>query len=361
MPEPLTVRLPVLTGRQGIADELKGLAMILLVLFHAGGVLGWNNYLHGDLGTDIFLIVSGACLALTQSERPALAFLRCRLWRILPAFWIVYTAYLILHTQVLGYVYEPRDIAVHYLGIHAFFGDAWAFAVNDSFWFVTPILFYYLSFVALRPLLERLDVFWAVASVICAIGAFWIFFTGQGALMGRWGFRMPDFFLGMMIGHGLRQGRLRIPLTPWLGVALVLLLYVPYSRGIVYHPGVVGLAVALVYVLLLRPGMSAVPGGRFLTGAVGMVGRHSLEIFLIHQPLLREYNRHVQLHWLGRSAPSEGQLIAGMAAGVGLTLLLAVALHAGLRRATGRWRRGREEAPVVAPAAAAALPSGGAG
>ena len=34
------------SGRLQILDELKGLAIILIVLYHAGGVLDWTNTLH---------------------------------------------------------------------------------------------------------------------------------------------------------------------------------------------------------------------------------------------------------------------------------------------------------------------------
>ena len=69
-------------------DELKGVAILLVVLYHAGGVLVWNNYLHGDLGVDIFVILSGLGLAMSSRYGGAREFLTRRLWRIMPAYWI---------------------------------------------------------------------------------------------------------------------------------------------------------------------------------------------------------------------------------------------------------------------------------
>ena len=50
-------------GRIAAIDELKGLAILLVLVYHCGGVLGFPNTLHGEIGVDIFLILSGITLA----------------------------------------------------------------------------------------------------------------------------------------------------------------------------------------------------------------------------------------------------------------------------------------------------------
>lgn len=323
----LRLALPRVSDHVSQFDELKGVAMILLLLFHAGGVLVWNNYLHGDLGTDMFFLVSGICLSLNSHALSAGEFIRRRLSRILPAYWIVLTAYLIAHGAFLHFSYETPNIVAHYLGVHALFGDAWAFVVNDSFWFITAILLYYGAFLLLRPLLNRPERFLLAIAVLSTAGAYLIFWQGQGGLMGRWGFRMPDFLIGMFIGHALRNGNLTLAPTLSLGTALFLLLYVPYARGIVFHPGAVGLGMIIIYVALARPLLTRTPAGQRSLSALGFVGRHSLEIFLIHQPLMREYNRWFYQTVLNIPEPTENQLIVGIIVSVVVTVVLAVALH----------------------------------
>lgn len=66
-------------GRLAILDELRGLAILLLILFHAGGVLVWNNYLHGDLGTCILLGLSGLGLAYGAADESPRTFVQRRL------------------------------------------------------------------------------------------------------------------------------------------------------------------------------------------------------------------------------------------------------------------------------------------
>jgi len=127
----LSLDRPV-AGRLPVLDELKGLAIVLVLLYHAGGALLWRNLLHGDLGVDIFVILSGVGLVLgSGADAPAGTFLKRRLRRILPTYWLLLTAYLVLNTHYLQHRYTGFNIAVHYLGIHGWFGDGYAMSSND--------------------------------------------------------------------------------------------------------------------------------------------------------------------------------------------------------------------------------------
>lgn len=323
----LSLQFPSAARRLDFLDEIKGWAIFLLVLYHAGGVLVWNNRLHGDLGTDLFFLVSGLALAFGSWSQPVGEFARRRLWRILPGYWIVLSVYAVANQVFLQHHYSAGNLVAHYLGVHALFGDAWGFAINDSFWFITAILLFYGCFVAMRGLLPRPDLFLLVAACLSAAGALLLFGLNQSGLTGRWGFRMIDFFIGMLLGHGLRRGVLDVPLTPWLGIALLAGLYVPYTQGIVFHPGVVALGVTIAYLLALRPWLQRSAWGTRVTENFAWLGRHSLEIFLIHQPLLREYNRYLHGRWFNRGQPTDIELIMGMGLALAVTLVLAAELR----------------------------------
>lgn len=319
LPTPVPGRLPVL-------DELKGLAIALIILYHAGGVLVWNNYLHGDLGVDLFVILSGLGLAYGARYENARAFLTRRYLRIMPAYWLVLTLYVVCDQHFLQLHYSPLNLYAHYLGIHALFGDSCGLAINDSFWFISAILGFYVCYCPLRRLLDRPDQFLLWMALLSTGVALLLFFTGQSGLMGLLGFRMGDFFIGMLLGHVLKTGRLTLPLNAKLALALLIFSYVPYMRGITFFSAYVALALMAAYAWWLRPQFTA-RAGAIVISVLAFLGVHSLEIFLLHQPLMREYNYYVLGRWFHDVQPGAPALIAGMAVAVLVTMVLSVELH----------------------------------
>jgi len=313
--EPAAGRLPVL-------DELKGLAILLVVLYHAGGVLVWNNHLHGDLGVDMFVILSGLGLALSGQSGGARRFLTRRLWRIMPTYWIALTLYAWAGTHFLEHHYSTADLLLHYVGIHGWFGDAYAVSISDPFWFITLILTLYVLFCFLRPLLERPAQLLLVGSFLSTGVAFACFFWNQPGVFGFLALRIPGFFVGLLLGRWLRSGRLVLPVGVPLATALFVFVYVPYTQGIVFHPTVAGLAVMGFYGYTLRPVL-----GAGVRRGLKFLGDHSLEIFLLHQPLIREYNFYLQGRWLQINHPGPAGLIVGMVIGLAVTLIASVELH----------------------------------
>lgn len=318
----LTLQIPVPAERRlPVLDELKGVAILLVVLYHAGGVLGWNNYLHGDLGVDIFVILSGIGLAFGSTWNGPVPFLRKRLLRLLPAYWFVLTAYLLANTHFLQLEYTAANVALHYLGLHGLFGDVYAMSINDSFWFITLILSFYLVFPWLQPLLDKPAHLLLVGAVLSVAAAFAWFLTGQSGSFGHLGLRIPGFFYGLLIGRLLQTGTLTLPLGSALLLATMILTYVPYTRGIVFHTGIVGLALMGFYAFFCRARLGG-PAGAKARSVFKFLGDHSLEIFLIHQPLMRDYNVYLHGRWLNVIQPSAFSLTVGMAIAFAVTLLL---------------------------------------
>jgi peptidoglycan/LPS O-acetylase OafA/YrhL len=326
----LTLERPA-QGRLPVLDELKGLAILLIVLYHAGGVLMWNNYLHGDVGVDIFVILSGIGLAYGSAYPGAGAFLRRRLLRILPAYWLVLTAALFFNRHFQQLDYSAANIVLHYLGIHGWFGDVYAMSIVDSFWFITLILSFYGAYPFLHRLLDDPVKLLCVGAVISVVAAFAWFLTGQGGSFGHLGLRLPGFFYGLLLGRLLRTGSLHLPLNALLMLAVLCLTYVPYTRGIVFHTGIVGLALMGGYARLARPWLQG-PGGTRARTILRFLGEHSLEIFLLHQLLIRDINKYVHARWLNEPQPAPASLIMGMMLAFGVTLLLSYEL----RRTLGR-------------------------
>jgi len=323
------------TGRLAVLDELKGLAIVLVVLYHAGGVLVWNNYFHGDLGVDLFVILSGISLALGSPSVNGRTFLLRRLRRIMPVYWIVLSLYWGLNTHFLQHQYSAFNLVIHYLGIHGWFGDFYAMAINDSFWFITLILTLYVLYCVLQPLMSSPEKLMLAGAAFSLAVSLVLFYTGQAGTFGHMGLRIPGFFVGLLIGKLLKAGRLELTLATPLALAVFLLTYVPYTQGVIFASVVVGLGVMGAYLFIwkhLAPADVQTSTARLLK----FLGDHSLEIFLIHQPLIRNYNYYLLGRWFNDGSPSALSLIVGMVIGIGLTLLIGVELRAFMARLSGR-------------------------
>jgi peptidoglycan/LPS O-acetylase OafA/YrhL len=328
----LTLQVPAVVQRRiPEIDELKGLAILLVVLYHAGGTLGWYNRLHGDLGVDMFVILSGLGLALGGAYTNARDFLQRRLVRILPAYWIVLTAYWALNSHILQRQYSTAEIVLHYLGIHALCGDFYAMGINDSFWFVTLILGLYVIYCVLHSWLRDPGKLLLAGSILCVTLALVYFYQGQASVFSHLTLRLPGFFLGILTGQLLKAGRLDVTLSVQLGLALFVFSYVPYIQGVIFTTVPLGAGLMAAYVFGLRPALPASISHR-VGGFLEFLGKYSLEIFLIHQPLIREYAYYSLGRFLNIPAPTVTQLILAMLAGLAVTVVLSVELQRLLAR-----------------------------
>jgi len=314
----LTLRVPPLTAaRCPQLDELKGLAILLVVIYHAGGVMGWNNYIHGDLGVDIFVILSGVGLTLSAAPVTGIwPFMARRLRRIMPAYWVVLTALLLAHALVFNIHYSATDIILHYLGVHGWFGEIHLGSICDTFWLA-------------RLALDE-DQLLLLGGALALTLAFAYFFTGRAGSFGLIALRFPGFFVGLLLGRLLRTGHLELTLGPLLGLAGFVLGYLPYTQGIVFHSVPVALTLMGFYVFFFRSLLlKVVP---LATTIMAVLGVHSLELYLLHAPLMREFNFY-RLQ-LGVRAPVQANTTQVLAMAVGLALAVVAAIE--LRRALGR-------------------------
>lgn len=329
----LRLELPApVTGRLQAVDELKGIAIILVVLYHIGGVLVWGNLLHLDLGVDLFVILSGLGLGFGAHYQGAGSFLARRFVRILPAYWILLTLFWFANTHLLNSQYSASNLWIHYLGLQGWFGDEYGFAINDSFWYISLILALYLAYAACHALIECPDRLLLAGAALTGIVAFIFSFSiGYKELMGHLVLRIPGFFIGLLAGRLLKAGQIELKLGPVLFFALALLFYVSWTQDLVPATPLMGLSLIGLFLFAIKPLAPAIPL-KSAAAILKFLGDHSLEIFLIHQPLIREYNYYLYRRWLHLGTPDTAQLLLGIAAGLAVTLGLSVVLHRLLRR-----------------------------
>jgi peptidoglycan/LPS O-acetylase OafA/YrhL len=319
----LRLGLPApLTGRIGALDELKGVAIILVVLYHCGGVLGWENTLHGEVGVDMFVILSGMGLTLGSSDDGIGRYLARRFWRIYPAYWIALGGFLVADALVRNVHFSALDLGLDFLGIQAWCGDAHAMTVNDSFWFISLIVALYLVYLPVRRLVGRPDRLLLAGALVSIVTALAYLQANQPVGFGHLSLRLPGFFLGLLAGSFLKTAKLEINLSPALAGAALLIFYVPYARGFLFTSVWVGCAVMAVYAFLLRPLLPSKA-----RSDLTFLGERSLEIFLIHQPLIRDYNIYVLQRYFPAVALTPWTMTAGMGVGVIVTVAASDALH----------------------------------
>jgi peptidoglycan/LPS O-acetylase OafA/YrhL len=151
--------------------------------------------------------------------------------------------------------------------------------------------------------------------------------------------RVPDFFIGLLAGQ-LASGRgLEFRPGPLTAVAVLLVMYIGIAYSIDGHDVVVALAYLCAF-LCLEPILARGAIGRLVLGLLGVLGTYSYELYLLHQPLMRNYSRMVIDRYFGISSPTQWQLFEGMAVGFAVACVGAVILHWLVEFAlNSRWNR----------------------
>ncbi|RYH57387.1 MAG: acyltransferase, partial [Alcaligenaceae bacterium] len=176
--------------RVPVLDALRGLAVALVLIYHlheyvpllwpglsAFGETGSVSRAMGFLwiGVDLFYVLSGFFIGmavLRPSEWRPLAFIKSRLTRILPAYYvslIVIVALLepALANQLKGWV----NIVMHVLMLHSL--QEWTmFSINGPYWTLGVEFGFYVAMLALAPAL-RLRHGWLVLVLMFAVCYVW--------------------------------------------------------------------------------------------------------------------------------------------------------------------------------------------
>lgn len=144
------------TSEKGLSfsysDELKGLAILMVIFGHAGYFLfSDHRFLFplstvSGVGVNIFLFLSGFGLTLSElkSKNSIFNFYKLRFKKIFTPMWTVLILLLILDYFLLGKSYSAQTIIQSFLG---FFPQADIYTSLDSpLWYFSLILFYYIIF-----------------------------------------------------------------------------------------------------------------------------------------------------------------------------------------------------------------------
>jgi peptidoglycan/LPS O-acetylase OafA/YrhL/lysophospholipase L1-like esterase len=263
------------------------------MLFDVFRWVGWT----GDQGVGLFIFLSGFALTFGALARATplrfVPFLRARVARIFPAWWLVHLPFLLVW-PVLGWglsIFDGRTW-VSLTGLRVTPDTMYHFA--PAWWYVGLALQLYLVFPGLLALLRRLGpTRFAVAVVggallLRALGLAtldaWLDAWSRGAIGVT---RLPEFAAGMLLAVAWSANAARVdaalrrPVVWGAGLAL-------YGLGVAASATRLGMTIAPLCLLLgalppLYVFAARRPGTR---EPLAWLGRRSYGVFLVHHPLL---------------------------------------------------------------------------
>ncbi len=292
--------------------ELKGLAILMVVLSHIGYFLvsdhrflvPLSNY--AGVGVDLFLILSGYGLVASAIQKPLSIgnFYLKRLVRVYVPVLITVVFFLLLDFLWLDKTYPIKTMIENMLG---FFPNADIYGdLNSPLWYITPLLFYYILF----PILfwRKFPLLSALAMLV--IGWWGVGYVGVSATFAEvifklYRFHFVAFPVGMALGVFVNQppkiltelterlgyffeGKYLATICRWavmtMAAGLFIYMYYHPTYGQSWKREVLASLITVGAIMVL-----------FLLKKINfkilyLFGLFSFEIYLLHWPLLYRYN-----------------------------------------------------------------------
>lgn len=312
-----------LTFSVDTTNELRGLAILGVIFAHISyGMFYSTNYLFplavwAGVAVNLFFIISGFGLATSAFKRTLSVkdFYWRRLTKIAIPVWLSLVVFIAVDAIFLKKFYGWTEIWQSFL---LFFPKADLFlSINSPLWFITPLVFFYLVF----PIVFKKNRPWISTILMFVLSLFLIFpalpiseqiksFYETHFLAFPFGVLMAVIFNRFSLVNGKQKIKLLAESSQkWLAkkwhlirlIIVLLLIFLTYFLAV--NSGIgkgawveqsVSLVTAIVFVMifLLKPVESKL---------LRFIGDNSLEIYLIHWPLLYRYGFLVDTFgpWLG--------------------------------------------------------------
>ena len=300
-------------------EGLRGLAILLVIAFHAG-ILSLGG---GFIGVDVFFVLSGYLITgllarevLATGDVDLASFYARRSRRLLPAFLLVLIATLAISLWLYAPIDAPaiasdgRAVALHYgnvlfaqqaVNYHASAANpllhTWSLAVEEQFYFVWPLLFAFIG--RMRPgelddreTCRRLAMGVAIAGIVSLAASLFVTRFAQ-----PWAFfgmptRIWEFAAGGLLALTLPESPTLAPTrgTVLQVTGLLAVLFAAFSyHGAMPYPGTLALLPTLGTVALIAGGAVAPdgPATRALSARLfTWFGKISYSWYLWHWPLV---------------------------------------------------------------------------
>jgi peptidoglycan/LPS O-acetylase OafA/YrhL len=296
---------------------LRGIAVLLVVLFHAG----LSQVSGGFVGVDVFFVISGFVITgvlLREHEKTKgtslLAFYARRARRILPAGTVVIIVTVLISYRWLGFIagnqvaQDDKAAALFYANFHFIslstnyftshlppspLQHFWSLSVEEQFYLVYPTIFLCVALVWRRqPIVRKLAVV-----LLVVIGASFVLSVVQTASNANAAYFSPftrawELALGALVAIGSRPlsklpSTLAAALT-WAGMACVLLAAFLYTSATAYPGDAVALPVLGAAAIIAGGAAAPAVGAEAVLGRLPLqwLGLISYSLYLWHWPLL---------------------------------------------------------------------------
>lgn len=276
--------------------ELMGVAMLWVMLFHAWALdFPWLplNGLRaiGFGGVDIFILLSamGLTCSLVKKSVGYWPYLKRRLLRVLPAFYLVVTLYALWQWRV-------GDIPLSTVGWDLSLLYYWKNVPGAFNWYIPAILIFYAAAPACVALVRRVRhplPFLALTSAIGIAACRYVMWRNCWCYLDFF-YRVPIFWVGIVVGLAVLSGK-ELTRRQCAGLVLSFLVGCAIIGG--YYAGYTDLRIPYGFLFLVPPlclGLGWVferlrPNGirRFFR----LVGANSLEIYLLNVSVFSQFDR----------------------------------------------------------------------
>lgn len=283
---------------------LRGVAVVLVVLFH----LGFSSIKSGFLGVDVFFVISGFLMAVLYDKNDIPKFYLRRAKRLLPAYYAtifvtLIFAYLLTTPNETEQVSDQAKYAIGFasnLGFWAqnsYFSKAefnpllhlWSLGVEMQFYLIVPLLYWMFSknkFMFLLILVGSLVSCFVVVGVSPKTSFFML------------PFRLWEFLIGYGAAYYFtNQGNVKLTNYRWLGLTgLIIVFIIPLfsvngeaTSAIDGHPGLFALLVTLATASVLIFGIPSLIEKSIVSRVLERIGKYSYSIYLAHFPIIVIY------------------------------------------------------------------------
>lgn len=302
---------------------LMGIAMLSIMLFHQGWIWGWNPFFaffhfFGNWGVDIFFFVSGFGLYYSLNKDGNIAsFYKRRLIRMLP---------ICLVCGLFRYIVDhilPVGVGGYPTGVHEVSSD-WMTILSWDRWFIPVIMVYYLLVPFLFRGLEKYGkrILWG-GYLLAIMGALSLIPNGMIMYVTR----LPVFCIGIITAAGMFQLTKSTIFISYISIMIALLYKFVGVMGwflinddftyIFLSYGIVVLCLTILRIKSISDKVRSLNNlMKVIKDNICYIGKHSLEIYLVHEFVYRYTYRFL----IDTSIP----LFLQMLIGIGMSISLAI-------------------------------------